>query len=78
MNQKKLTRSTENKVVAGVMGGIGEYLEIDPNAIRLIYALVTVFTGFFPGIIAYVFAVLILPTKVVITPSTPADDATQV
>lgn len=68
---KKLTRSSEHRVIAGVMGGIAEYLDTDPNAIRLIYALLTIFSGFIPGIIGYVVAMLILPVKVTITPSQP-------
>lgn len=74
MNEKKLMRSNTHKAVAGVLGGVGEYLDIDPNAIRVIYVLLTVFTGFFPGLIAYIFAVLILPTAPVITPSRPAEE----
>ncbi|HEX2792357.1 MAG TPA: PspC domain-containing protein [Candidatus Paceibacterota bacterium] len=68
---KKLTRSTEHRVIAGVMGGIAEFVDTDPNAIRLIYALLTIFSGFIPGIIGYIVAMLILPVKVTITPSEP-------
>lgn len=35
---KKLLRSRTNRMVAGVAGGLGEFLEIDPTIIRLIFA----------------------------------------
>ena len=38
MENKKLHKSTSNQVLAGVCGGLGEYLDIDPTIIRLIWA----------------------------------------
>lgn len=60
---EKLYKSDENKVFTGVVGGIGEYLNIDPVVLRLAWVLLTVFTGFAPGIIAYLIATLIVPKK---------------
>lgn len=60
---KKLYRSKENKVLAGVIGGIGEHFDIDPVILRIIWILLVVFTAFVPGIIVYFFAVLIIPKK---------------
>ena len=60
---KKLYRSKENKVLTGVIGGIGEYFDIDPVVLRIIWVLLVVFTAFVPGIIVYLFAVLIVPKK---------------
>lgn len=57
---KELKRSRTNRMVAGVCGGIGEYLDIDPNVIRLIWVVVTVLTGGV-GILAYLLAWLIMP-----------------
>jgi phage shock protein C len=59
---KELKRSRTNRMIAGVCGGIGEYLEIDPNAIRLIWVVVTVFTAG-TGILAYLLAWLIIPEE---------------
>jgi Putative stress-responsive transcriptional regulator len=42
---KKLYRSRENKVLAGVCGGIGEYFEIDPVIVRLIWIVLTMIWG---------------------------------
>lgn len=58
---KKLYRSSTNKTLAGVIGGLGEYMDADPVLLRLLYVLITVFTGFIPGIIAYIVAALIVP-----------------
>ncbi len=46
---KTLTRSVTNRMVAGVCAGLGEYLNIDPTVVRLLFVL-----GFFlagPGIV---------------------------
>ena len=58
---KKLYRSKDNKIFAGVIGGIGEYFEIDPTMLRVAYIILSVFTGFFPGVIAYIFMSLVVP-----------------
>jgi len=60
---KKLYKSNKNKIFAGVIGGIGEYFNIDPVILRLIWILATVFTGFVPGVIAYLISVFIVPDK---------------
>ena len=57
---KKLYRNTQNKMIAGVCSGVGEYLNIDPTVIRLIWALIGL-TG--AGLIAYLVAALIIPEK---------------
>ena len=58
---KKLYRSTQNKVLAGVCGGIGEYLDVDPVIIRLLWLLFALGMG--TGIIVYIIAWLIIPKK---------------
>ena len=61
---KKLYRSEKNKVFAGTIGGIGEYFEVDPVILRVLWLVIVVFTGFFPGLIAYIIAIFIIPKKV--------------
>ena len=57
---KQLTRSTANRMIAGVCGGLGEYANIDPTLIRLGTVLLLFLTG--PGIIAvYLIMALIIP-----------------
>jgi len=63
MQTKRLYRSRKNKVFAGICGGVGEYFNIDPILIRLIWVLVVIFTGFFPGVLAYIIAIFIVPEK---------------
>ncbi|MRN06500.1 PspC domain-containing protein [Lactobacillus sp. 0.1XD8-4] len=58
---KRLTRSGSDKMVAGVFGGIGQYFKIQPNILRILYVLLTIFTGFVPGVIIYIILVIIMP-----------------
>ena len=60
---KKLYRSKENKVFAGIIGGLGEYFEVDPVLLRIACVFLVVFTGFIPGVIAYVIAIFVVPEK---------------
>ncbi|KKU49793.1 MAG: Phage shock protein C, PspC [Parcubacteria group bacterium GW2011_GWA1_47_10] len=63
MAHKKLYRSNTDKVFAGICGGLGEYFDIDSVLLRLLWLLIVVFTGFVPGVVAYIFAILIIPKK---------------
>lgn len=60
---KRLYKSDENKVIAGVMGGLGEYFDIDPVIFRVAYTGFSVFTAFVPGIIAYLLMALVMPSR---------------
>ena len=57
--KKQLRRSTENKVIAGVCGGIAEYFDIDPTLIRLAWVLLCALGG--SGVLAYIIAAIIIP-----------------
>lgn len=63
MPTKKLYRSSSDKMLSGVCGGLGEYFDIDPTVLRLLSALVIVCTGFFPGVLVYILAALIMPLQ---------------
>ena len=58
---KKLYKSKNNKIFSGVIGGLGEYLGIDPTMLRLIWLLILITTGIIPGILIYIIAALIVP-----------------
>lgn len=60
---KKLYRSSENKTYKGVLGGIGEYFEIDPTLVRVLYIFFTITSGIIPGVLAYFLSLLIIPKK---------------
>lgn len=59
---KRLYRSHKNRLLCGVCGGIGEYVNVDPSIIRLLWVFLTVL---YPqvGIMLYVVACLILPKQ---------------
>ncbi len=57
---KKLTKSSSNKMVDGVCGGIAEYLGIDPTLVRLAWVLFCAMGG--SGFLAYIIAALIMPS----------------
>ncbi|MCL1835705.1 MAG: PspC domain-containing protein [Oscillospiraceae bacterium] len=58
METKRLYRSKSNRVIAGVCGGIGEYLGIDPVIVRI---LAIVIPGF--GWLAYLICALVMPSQ---------------
>ena len=58
---KKLYLSSDDKVLSGVCGGIAEYFQIDPTLVRLGWAGASIFTGFFPGLIAYIIFAIVMP-----------------
>ncbi len=61
MEPKRLYKSRTNRVICGVCGGIGEYLNIDPTLIRLIFLLLVFGAG--SGILAYIIAALVIPEE---------------
>jgi phage shock protein PspC (stress-responsive transcriptional regulator) len=56
---RRLARSSQRKVIAGVAGGLGEYTGIDPVLFRVLFAVLTLFGG--SGILLYVVAWLFMP-----------------
>jgi len=60
--QKKLYRSNTNKTVAGVCGGIGEFFNIDPTIVRVIYVIASIFSAGFPGLLIYIILCVVMPS----------------
>lgn len=58
---KKLYRSKEDRKIAGVCGGLGEYFDIDPTIIRLIWLAMLFAVG--SGVLAYIIGWIIVPEK---------------
>ena len=58
---KKLTRSTHDAMLNGVCGGLAHYLGVDATLVRLIWVAVTLITGGFVGVVAYIAASVIMP-----------------
>ena len=65
---KKLYRSETNKKLAGICGGIGEMLNVDPTVIRLLAVVLAIATAFVPFTIGYILAWWIIPTASEINP----------
>lgn len=61
MEQKRLFKSKTNRVFCGVCGGLGEYFNIDPTIIRLLFVLFGCTTT---GIIVYLIAAVVIPEQV--------------
>jgi len=58
---KRLTRSRKDRMLAGICGGIAEYMDVDPTIVRLIFALATFFTVVFPGVFIYLIMWVVVP-----------------
>lgn len=61
MAQSHLYRSIKDRKIAGVAGGIGEYLEVDSAVVRLIWLLAILFGG--AGFLAYIIAWIVIPEE---------------
>ncbi|MEO8398331.1 MAG: PspC domain-containing protein [Ignavibacteriaceae bacterium] len=54
-------KKSNNKMIAGVCGGIAEWLKLDPTLVRVSYVLLSVLSAAFPGILVYIILWAILP-----------------
>jgi len=61
--KKKLYKSQTDKIFSGVVGGLGEYFDVDSTVLRLAWTLIVVFSGIFPGLIVYILAAVIMPKE---------------
>ena len=59
--EKKLDKSDDNKMIAGVCGGIAEFFGIDATLVRLGWAIFCAMGG--SGILAYIAAAIIIPKR---------------
>ena len=74
---RRLTRSTTDKRIAGVCGGLAEYFAVDPTVVRLVWVILSIVGGaVIGGVIAYVLAWLIIPRSESIAMSTPVQAST--
>ncbi|MCS7182582.1 MAG: PspC domain-containing protein [Thermoanaerobaculum sp.] len=60
---RKLYRSTAQRQLLGVCGGFAEYWELDPTVIRVLYVVLTFFSGILPGVVLYLILALIMPKR---------------
>ena len=59
--EKRLYKSATNRKIAGVCGGIGEYFNVDPTLIRLLWVIFLLAAG--TGLLAYIIAAIIMPEQ---------------
>lgn len=57
---KRLYRSRKNRILGGVCGGLGDYFDVDPTLIRLVWVVLTL-ASLGIGILAYLIAWFIIP-----------------
>lgn len=66
MNPRRLYRSRRDRQMAGVAGGIAEYLDVDPTVVRILWILSIFFGGF--GILLYIIMAFIVPLEPIAGP----------
>lgn len=63
MSGRVLRRSRHNRMIAGVVGGLSEYLGIDPTLGRVIYVVASIASAAFPGILVYIICMFVIPEE---------------
>ncbi len=56
---RKLYKSNQNKMIAGVCGGLGEFFDVDPTLIRLLWVIFSLAAG--SGLLVYIASAIIIP-----------------
>ena len=59
---KRLFRSRNDRMFAGVAGGLGEYFDIDPTVVRILFVL-SIFFGVGSGLLVYFILMLVVPEE---------------
>ena len=73
---KRLMRSATDVKVAGVCAGFAEYFDMDPTVMRLLWAILTIMpVPFFPGVIGYLVAWIVMPVAPLPIPAQTAQNA---
>ena len=58
---RTLTKSSTERMIAGVCGGLAEYFDLDPTLVRVGYVLLSVLSAGFPGLLVYIVMAVIMP-----------------
>ncbi len=61
MSMRKLRKTSHDKMVAGVCGGIAEYFGIDATLVRVGYVVLSVLSTGFPGLLVYIILAFVMP-----------------
>ena len=60
-SRSKLHRSSSNRIIAGVCGGIARWLGWSPTTVRVLYVIVSILSVAFPGILVYIILWIAMP-----------------
>lgn len=60
---RRLRRSRHNRMIAGVVGGMAEYIGMDPTLARVLYVVISILSAAFPGILVYVICMFVIPEE---------------
>lgn len=60
---KKLHRSSKQRMIAGICGGLAEYFDMDVNIMRLLFVAISLLSVLFPMVIFYIIAWIIVPEE---------------
>ncbi|WP_374687375.1 PspC domain-containing protein [Promineifilum sp.] len=72
MNEKRLIRSRDDRMLFGVCAGVAHYLNIDPVIVRLVAVLLTLWNGV--GLLVYLVLALVMPQEPAVAPKANAFD----
>jgi phage shock protein C len=61
--KRPLRRSRSNRLIGGVVGGLADYIGMDPALARLLYVGISVFSAAFPGILVYIVMLVVIPEE---------------
>ena len=57
----KLTKSSHDRMIAGVCGGLAKYFDMDPTLVRVGYVVLSLFLAGFPGLLVYIILAIVMP-----------------
>jgi phage shock protein C len=63
MSERRLRRSPDQRMIAGVIGGLAEYFNRDAAVLRILYVFLSIFSAAFPGIIVYLILWALIPQR---------------
>jgi phage shock protein PspC (stress-responsive transcriptional regulator) len=59
----ELVRSRNDRMIAGVCGGLARWLGWDPTLVRILYVLISIFSAAFPGLLVYIILWVVMPAE---------------
>jgi len=61
-SQHRLTRTSNDRILGGVCGGLARWLGWDPTLVRVGYVIVSLLSAAFPGLLVYIVLWIVMPT----------------